>query len=292
MIKFLLFVGAGYGLLAGMVYLMQGRMIYLPDNPGRELSGTPADAGMDFEDVTLETADGVTVFGWFVPGRSHRVLLFFHGNAGNISHRLESIRQLHGLGLSVFIVDYRGYGRSGGKPTEQGMYLDAQAAWAYLLDRGFSPDEIVVFGRSLGASVAAHLAARRRPLALILESGFTSVPDVAADLYPWLPVRLLSRISHSTREYVGNVRCPVLVVHSREDEIIPFRHGQAIYQSAPEPRTFVELHGLHNDAHVRDERTYLDGLGAFLASLPDPRSRLPSPGDPSATPGAAPKDEG
>ncbi len=159
MLKLLFVVVAGYGLIIVVVYLMQSRMLYLPNVSGRELVMTPSDVGMDYEDVSIETADGVTLHGWFVGGPSAQVLLFFHGNAGNISHRLDSIRQFHNLGLSVFIIDYRGYGQSSGKTTERGIYRDANAAWRYLTeDRGVPASNIVIFGRSLGASVAAHLA--------------------------------------------------------------------------------------------------------------------------------------
>jgi fermentation-respiration switch protein FrsA (DUF1100 family) len=269
MFKFLLIFAAGYGLLLAVVYLVQSRMLYLPNTPGRDLVMTPADAGMEFDDITLETDDGVGLHGWFIPGRSSRVLIFFHGNAGNISHRLGSISQFHNLGLSVLIIDYRGYGRSGGRPTEDGMYRDAEAAWQYFVaDRGLAPGDIIIFGRSLGASVAAKLATLHTPLALIVESSFTSVPEIAADIYPWLPVRLLSRLSHATRDYVGEVRCPVLVIHSHDDEIIPFSHGLAIFEAAPEPRTIVALHGSHNDAHLVDVQTYLRALSGFLGGLP------------------------
>ena len=268
MLKFILVIAACYGLLVAVVYLMQGRMLYLPGVPGRSLDMSPADIGLDYEDASFETSDGIRLHGWYVPGRSNRVLLFFHGNAGNISHRLESIRQFHALGLSVLIIDYRGYGQSGGGITEAGIYRDADAAWLYLTEhRGVRDSEIVVFGRSLGASVAAKLAEKERPLGLIVESSFTSVPDIAQDLYPWLPARWLSRLRHATRDYIRDVNCPVLVVHSREDEIIPFRHGEAIFEAAPEPRTLLELRGTHNDAFVRDERVYLGGLREFLATL-------------------------
>lgn len=226
---------------------------------------TPIAVGMDYQDVFIETADEVTVHGWFVAGRSSQVLLFFHGNAGNISHRLDSIRQFVELGLSVLIIDYRGYGQSGGKTTESGIYRDADAAWRYLTeDRGISASNIILFGRSLGASVASHLAAQHQPLALIVESSFTSVPDIAAELYPWLPARWLSRFGHATRDYVRDVRCPVLVAHSRDDEIIPYHHGEQIYASANEPRTLLTLRGSHNDAFLRDERAYIDGVRTFL----------------------------
>jgi hypothetical protein len=226
---------------------------------------------MDYQDVSIETTDGVILHGWFIAGRSSRVLLFFHGNAGNISHRLDSIRQFRNLGLSVLIIDYRGYGQSGGKTTERGIYHDADAAWRYLTEeRGIVASDIVIFGRSLGASAASRLAARHQPLALIVESSFTSVPDIAQELYPWLPARWLSRLSHATRDYVRDVRCPILVVHSRDDEIIPFHHGEAIFASANEPRTLLAIRGTHNDAFLRDERAYIEGLRMFLAGLSAP----------------------
>ncbi len=268
MLKFFLLLAAGYVLVLAIVYLMQGRMLYLANVPGRALTMTPADAHMDYEDVSIETDDGVTLHGWFIAGRSSRVLLFFHGNAGNISHRLDSIRQFRNLELSVLIIDYRGYGQSEGKTTESGIYRDADAAWRYLTEtRSVRPNDVVIFGRSLGGSVAARLAAKQHPLALIVESSFTSVPDIAQELYPWLPARWLSRLSHATRDYVRDVHCPVLVVHSRDDEIIPFHHGQAIFAAAPEPRTLLTLRGSHNDAYLWDERSYIDGLRAFLTEF-------------------------
>ncbi len=271
MLKFILVVAACYGLLVVVVYFMQGRMLYLADVPGRALIMTPTDVGMDYQDVSIETSDGVTLHGWFIAGRSSQVLLFFHGNAGNVSHRLDSIAQFQDLGLSVLIIDYRGYGQSEGRTTEKGIYRDADAACRYLVEsRGVVASDIVIFGRSLGASVASRLAMQHQPLALILESSFTSVPDIAQDLYPWLPVRWLSRLSHATRDYVRDVRCPVLVIHSRDDEIIPFHHGETIFASANKPRTLLAIRGTHNDAFLRDERAYIEGLRAFLSGLSVP----------------------
>lgn len=271
MLKLLLVLAAGYGFILAIVYVMQDRMLYLPNVPGRTLTVTPAVARMDYEDVFIETADGVTLHGWFIAGPGPRVLLFFHGNAGNISHRLESIRQFRNLGLSVLIIDYRGYGQSEGRTTETGIYRDADAAWHYLTEiRGVRPEDVVIFGRSVGASVAARLATQQRPLALIVESSFTSVPDIAQEIYPWLPARWLSRLSHATRDYVRDVRCPVLVVHSRDDEIVPFHHGEAIFAAAPEPRSMLVLRGSHNDAYLRDEQAYLDGLREFLTRFSAP----------------------
>ena len=265
--KFIFAIVAAYGVLVVVVYFMQSRMLYLPNVSGRELTMTPNDVGMDYQDVSIETADGVTLHGWFIDGRSSQILLFFHGNAGNISHRLDSIRQFLNLGLSVLIIDYRGYGQSGGRTTEKGIYRDADAAWRYLTeDRGISAGDIVIFGRSLGASVAAQLATQQQPLALIVESSFTSVPDIAQELYPWLPARWLSRFSHSTRDYIQDVRCPVLVTHSRDDEIIPFHHGEAIFAAANEPRTLLALRGSHNDAFLRDGHVYTESVRTFLTA--------------------------
>ncbi len=274
MLKFVLVIAACYVLLVAVVYLMQSRMLYLPDMAGRDLVMTPADVDMDYEDASIETADGVRLHGWFVPGGSPRTLLFFHGNAGNISHRLDSIRQFHELGLSVFILDYRGYGQSGGRPSEAGLYRDADAAWRYLTEtRGLTASDIVLFGRSLGGSVATRLAVDVRPSGLIVESSFTSVPDVAQELYPWLPARWLSRLRHATRDFIQDVECPVLIIHSRDDEIIPFHHGEAIFAAAPEPRTLLELHGSHNEAFLEDEPVYVEGLRAFLLALSPPALR-------------------
>lgn len=268
MLKLLLVIAGAYLLLVAFVYLTQASMLYLPHIPGRELDATPDAIGLAYEDVGLEASDGVNVHGWFVPGESPRTLLYFHGNAGNISHRLYSIREFHDLGLSVFIIDYRGYGQSGGKPTEKGLYRDGEAAWRYLTDdRGIAPDNIIVFGRSLGGSVASWIAAREQPAALIVESSFTSVPDIGQDAYPWLPVRWLTRFKHSTRDEVAKATCPVLVVHSRDDEIIPFHHGEAIYGAANEPKQFLEIRGGHNDGHEVSATVYSEGIRNFLASL-------------------------
>ena len=271
MLKFILFVAAGYVVLVVLVYFMQGRMVYLAEVPGRTLTMTPADVGLTYQDVSIETTDGVTLHGWFIAGQSSQVLLFFHGNAGNISHRLNSIWQFQSLGLSILIIDYRGYGQSAGRTTEMGMYRDADAAWRYLIEsRGIVANDIVIFGRSLGGSVASRLASENQPLALIVESSFTSIPDIAQDLYPWLPARWLSRLNHATREYVRDVRCPILVIHSRDDEIIPFRHGETIFASANEPRTLLTLRGGHNDAFLIDESVYVEGLRTFLKGLSAP----------------------
>jgi fermentation-respiration switch protein FrsA (DUF1100 family) len=272
MLKILAIAAGAYLLLVGFVYLTQSSLLYLPELAGRQLVATPDGIGLDYDEVWLDTSDGVRIHGWFVPGDSTVTLLYFHGNAGNISHRLHTIRQFHDLDLSVFIIDYRGYGDSEGRPSERGLYRDAEAAWEYLTEtRAIPAGDIVVLGRSLGGSLAAWLAAERNPRALIVDSAFTSVPDIGQDVYPWLPVRLLSRIQHPTREHVTRASCPVLVVHSRDDEIIPFHHAEALFSAANEPKTFLELRGGHNDTHFTSEKAYIDGLCRFLQSTEETR---------------------
>lgn len=273
MLNVILIAAGIYAVLLLIVYLNQSSLLYLPGMPSRELTASPRDIGLIHEDVRLLTDDGVDLHGWYIPTeRARGTLLFFHGNAGNISHRLESLQIFHQLGLNVLIFDYRGYGQSQGQPGERGTQLDALAAWHHLVDiRGESPDRIVLFGRSLGGALAAWLAARVQPGALILESAFISVPELAAELYWWLPARWLSRLQYNTRNYLAEVHCPVQVIHSREDEIIPYRHGQSLYEAAHPPRTFLELRGDHNTGFIVSGDNYMRGLETFLtAHLPDP----------------------
>jgi len=261
-------IASAYIIFAGSLFIFQSHYIYYPV---RVLSTDPGSIGLNFESVSFETTDGVKLSGWFIPGENAKgVILFCHGNAGNISHRLESIQIFHRLGLDIFIFDYRGYGQSEGKPTEQGTYQDAEAAWRYLTEeRQVNPSKIIVFGRSLGGAVASWLAQRHTPGALILESAFTSLPDIAARLYPYLPVRLLLRFKYNTAEYLGRINCPVLIVHSRNDEIMPFSHGQRLFEMAKEPRKFLEITGTHNDGFITSGKRYEEGLNAFVSEYMD-----------------------
>ncbi len=265
-LSILLLVASAYGVLVLVLFFFQSRLLYLPNLPSREIIATPDSVGLAYEPVTLITDDAVTLDGWFVPARQPRgVLLFFHGNAGNISHRLDSLKIFNELGLATLIFDYRGYGRSHGQPSEQGTYRDAQAAWRYLTEERHSPaQDIVLFGRSLGASIAAHLASEYTPKALIIESAFTSVPDLAAEVYPFVPARWLARFRYSTEAHLRSVSCPVLIVHSRDDEIIPFAHGRRLFAVANEPKQLLEIRGGHNDGFLVSGQTYVDALDTFL----------------------------
>ena len=268
----LVYAAIAYVTFAFVMFLLQSRLIYYPNMPSRAVTATPDQAGLIYERVEFAAKDGVRLDGWFLPAEMPRgVLLFFHGNAGNISHRLESLRIFRDLGLSTFIFDYRGYGRSEGKVSEQGTYRDAEAAWRYLtVERGVPEQSIVYFGRSLGASIATHLAMTHVPKALILESAFTSAPDVAARTYPFLPVRWLARFQYNTREYLKSVTAPVLIVHSPQDEIIRFEHGRALFASANEPKRFLEILGGHNEGFLVSGKTYVDAIDAFLRDYLDP----------------------
>ena len=253
-------------IINGWMFLQQPGMIFFPL---RELDATPADWGMPYEDVSLTTADGVGLHGWYIPrSGAQRVLLFLHGNAGNISHRGDSIAIFRRLGLSVFIFDYRGYGRSGGTPTEAGLYQDAAAAWAYLSEtRGLAANEVLIFGRSLGGAVAARLASQVQPGALILESSLSSARDFAQAVFPLLARLVVVRYDFDTVARLAQVRSPVLVLHSPTDEIMPYRLGEKLFESAHEPKRFVALQGDHNSGFLQSQPQYQEALAEFIESL-------------------------
>lgn len=260
---------AVYASLALYLYVFQDRFIYFPELPSRQVTATPADIGLAFEAVRLGTADGETLAGWYIPAPAARgTLLYLHGNGGNIGDRLVQIEVFHRLGLNILIIDYRGYGASSGKPGEAGTYQDALAAWAYLIqEKRHPPDRIVLFGESLGGSIAAWLAARHTPAGLVLYASFTSVPELAQTLYPIFPASLLARYRYDTRAALGSVRCPLLILHSPEDEIIPFSHGQALIAAAHAPKRLVELRGGHNDALLLSREVYAQAVGAFIRTI-------------------------
>lgn len=249
--------------LTVMIYFQQDSMVYVPE---KTITHNPNNIGLEYEEVAVRTKDGLSISGWYIPAKNEKaVILFCHGNAGNISNRLDSIRIFNNLSLSVMIFDYRGYGKSEGRPSEAGTYLDAEAAWDYLINvKKIPPDRIIVYGRSLGGAVAAEVVLRRSPAALIMESGFTSVPDLGQKIYPWLPVKLISKFHYATVDKIGTIRCPKLIIHSRKDDIIPFEHGRALYEKASPPKEFLEIRGSHNDGFLLSGRIYTGGIEGFL----------------------------
>jgi fermentation-respiration switch protein FrsA (DUF1100 family) len=233
----------GMGLL---LFLMQSKMLYYPT---RDYDYQPGDYGWPYESVSLTTPDEVTLACWYVPAEGAELtVLFCHGNAGNISHRLDTMKMFNELGLNCLIIDYRGYGKSTGKPTEKGTILDVMTGFQWLIEeKEVQSDEIILFGRSLGGSIAATVAKDVNPAGLVIESAFTSFDEIGRHYYPWLPVRLFSRFDYNTLEAVKRVNCPLLVIHSPDDEIIPFKFGQQIFAVANEPKIFSELRGTHNE---------------------------------------------
>jgi uncharacterized protein len=238
--------------------------------PIREVSMNPSVAGLDYEDIYFKTHDGKKLNGWYIPrsGENSRfVLVFFHGNAGNIGHRLEKILILNRLGLDVFIFDYRGYGNSEGDPSERGVYIDAEAAYYYLAnERGVSSERMVLYGESLGGSVATDLAAKKDVAALITEEAFTSLRDMAGLVYPFIPSFLVSD-KFDTVSKIKKVNCPKLIIHSLSDEIVPFRLGEKLFDAAKEPKQFLEIRGGHNTAFLDSGEKYKEGLKFFLRKL-------------------------
>ena len=255
-----------YILIILLLFFFQSRLVFFPQ---REITLTPEVAGLPYEDVYFVAEDGIKLNGWFIPSDPGRgVILFCHGNAGNISHRLETIKIFNDLDLNVFIFDYRGYGKSAGRPGENGTYLDADAAWIYLTEiRNIDPRNIIVFGRSLGGAVAVNLASERPVRGLIVESSFTSIKDLGSETYPFLPVRLLSRIEYNALEKIKKVQCPKLIIHSRDDEMISFRHGERLYNAASEPKEFLEISGTHNEGFLLNSERYKSRIGSFLNQI-------------------------
>ncbi|MDY6863778.1 MAG: alpha/beta hydrolase [Thermodesulfobacteriota bacterium] len=253
-----------YIVLLIILYFFQSHLIYYPS---RKIAATPDIIGIPYKEVSFKTEDGITLSAWYIPAlRPKNVILFCHGNAGNIGDRLESIQIFYNMGLSIFIFDYRGYGKSEGKASEKGTYLDSEAAWRYLVnEQDIPPERIIIFGRSLGGAIASRLAQNNTPKGLILESSFTSVKDIASKFYPFLPVKLLSRFSYATLDYVKKVNCPVFIIHSRDDEIIPFSHGITLFDTANDPKAFLELKGSHNEGFITSLHCYKNGLNTFIS---------------------------
>jgi len=259
----------GWGVI---LYVMQPKFLY---SPVQEITCTPDDLGLEFEQVLFKSADGLHLSGWYIPAeKSEFTVLFCHGNGGNIFHRLDSINIFQNLGLNCFIFDYRGYGNSEGKPSEEGTYLDAEAAYNWLIKKKkILPDNIIIFGRSLGGSIAAKLASKVTTCALIVEGTFTSYVDIGKKFYPYMPVRWFARFSYRTIDYIKDVRCSVMFIYSRNDEVVPFEFGLELYEAANEPKEFVEIFGSHNDGFLVSGEVYKTAWIKWLKFLKEPKSR-------------------
>ena len=280
--------------LGVILYLMQPVFLY---SLVREVTYTPDDLGLDFESVVFKTSDGLRLTGWYIPAplevrneaasvqlgdallsgpseNSQPTILFCHGNGGNMMHCLDSINIFYNLGLNCFIFDYRGYGNSEGKPGEEGTYLDAATAYKWLTEeKKVSPDDIIVFGRSLGGTIAAQLAGKVEVLALIIESSFTSYVDIGKKFYPYMPVRWFASFSYRTIDYIKQAHCPVMIIHSRNDEIVPFEFSLELYEAANEPKELIEIFGSHNDGFLVSSEIYKSAWVKWLKFLEEYKSK-------------------
>jgi fermentation-respiration switch protein FrsA (DUF1100 family) len=261
-----------------MIRWFEHRQVYVPN---RTLEAGAGDLGRAFEEARFTSGDGVKLHGWFFPAdpdspRADWVLLLLHGNAGNVSHRMQFYQAWLALGINVLTFDYRGFGLSEGKPSEEGTYRDAQAAVQWLRQKGFAPDHIVALGKSLGGGVASELAVREPVAGLILQNTFTSIPDIGMELYPWLPVRWLHKIKYDTRSKLPRIQAPVMVTHSRGDDLIGFHHAERNFQSANEPKMLWEVLGSHTSTVEDGREVYLKGLEKFFtAYLKSPSLKSP-----------------
>jgi fermentation-respiration switch protein FrsA (DUF1100 family) len=254
-------------LAAGCFYLFYPKIEnFFVFFPQRNLDLAPESLHLTYKNVYFNTENGKRLHGWFFPlEKESPILLFCHGNAGNISHRLDNVDRLLKEGLQVFIFDYRGYGRSEGRPSEQGLYKDGLAAYGYLVKKEkVAPQNIVLFGRSLGAAVAIDLASKRKVRSVILESAFTSTKDMAKSMAlfalfsPFLPAH------YNNLEKIGRVTVPKLIIHGVEDDLVPFPMGKKLYEKADPPKEFLPLKGAgHNDTYLVGGEDYFKKLGAF-----------------------------
>lgn len=256
--------------------MLAERFLYYPE---KLLVGDPSHWGLSFDEVYFPTPDGQRLHGWLIPGGRALTWLWLHGNAGNISHRLDKISLVHHrLGVNVFIFDYRGYGKSTGRPSERGTYHDAAAAYDYLQSHpSIEPGKIVAFGGSLGSAIAIDLAGKRKLMALILESPFTSVPAMAKRAFPQLPLRLV-RIKYDSLSKIRHLRVPLLVIHGEADEVVPYPMGQELFAAANEPKRFFAIPGAgHNDTYLVGGEDYFGAIAQFLADLDKGLESLPPP---------------
>jgi hypothetical protein len=254
-----------------MVLGLEKHLIFFPE---RALEMTPGDLAIPYQDVRFPASDGVRLHGWVVPDPAARLtLVWFHGNAGNISHRVENIGLLRrAVPLNIFIFDYRGYGLSDGRLadlSEDATYRDAEGALAYLRGRDdLRETRLVYFGRSLGAAIAVEMARRHPPAGLILETPFTSIRDMARTVLPFLPIGGLVRTRYDSLAKIPEVRVPLLVLHGDRDDVVPFAQGRRLFEAAREPKTFYAIRGAHhNDTFVAGGRAYFDVWARFLSGL-------------------------
>jgi uncharacterized protein len=289
LIPFLIYIG-----YCIYFYIVQRRFIYAPQF---DIEVKSKEKVIEHEEVNYRTVDGINISAWYVPFREGmsaepesphihkelkepiplpesvkkgKVILFCHGNSGNITQRIDTFKIFQQLGYSTFIFDYRGYGQSEGEPSEKGTYLDADGAWDYLVtQKKMKPEDIIVFGRSLGGAIASYIAQKYHPLALVIESSFTAITDMAKILFPLLPLKLLLRFKYNTRERLKYINCPILIIHSPDDRTIPFICGKILFEGANPPKKILRIKGDHLYGFYQSKNAYIKGLKKFFIELPD-----------------------
>jgi fermentation-respiration switch protein FrsA (DUF1100 family) len=263
--KFVILLLLGAGLYFGVRYLEQ-RTIYSPDPV---VTDTPAKIRLPFQNAVVDSGNGLKLHGWFVPAeatdRPHPTLLFFHGNAGNVSYNLDRLRLFHDAGLDVLIVDYRGYGKSEGTPNERDLELDALATYFYLTEKlRVPPERLFFYGESLGAAIAIDLATQVRAAGMIIEAPFTSNADRMKKKWPGFPWESLLRDNYDSLSKIGKIGMPLLIIHSADDEIIPFGYSVRLLRVAHDPKELLQLHGPHRESFINSFDTYSDKISSFV----------------------------
>jgi uncharacterized protein len=284
MFKHIIYLFVIIFLITAYFRYIESRSLFLP---AKDIGLTPDVYNLSYEDVYFKTNDGETLNGWFIfsnvipakaeirkktdprfygddKKRGSSTFLFYHGNGGNISHRLDKINMLCRSGINVFVFDYRGYGKSTGVPSEKGLYKDAEAAFDYLVsEKHVSPDRVILYGESLGGAVAVNEAVKNKAGALITESAFSSVRDVAKSVYPFLPRFVFSsRFDSAVR--IGRVKIPKLIIHSKDDEIVKFEQSLKLFNLSKEPKKHLILRGGHNTCYMDSKDLYVDGIRGFV----------------------------
>jgi fermentation-respiration switch protein FrsA (DUF1100 family) len=261
-----------YVLMLLLARIFEGRLIFFPDYGGR-LTGDWHPKGLPIEDVWVTTQDGMKLHAWWIPNpRADFTFIAFHGNAGNITNRADIYRFLAELPVNVFAVEYRGYGRSEGTPSEAGLYLDAQAAYDYLVhERGIAASRLVAFGQSLGTAVAVDLATRRPLAGIVLEAPFPSVRAVTSRVYPFLPgLGLVAKSKFNIGDKLARTHPPVMITQCSQDPVIAPALGQEVYRLAVEPKSFLQVEGsCHEEVSQLAPKLYREHLLAFIKGLPD-----------------------
>ena len=262
LLMFTAFVTVGWLMLVGLLSLQESSLIYAP---ARDVDRTPADVGLNAEEVHITASDGEVLHGWWIRTGSNRTAIWYHGNAGNISHRLPNARRMvDELSIDIVLVDYRGYGRSTGTPDEAGLYLDGAAIYDAVADRGIPPESIILFGRSLGAAVAIETALHHPAAKLMLESAFRSIPALARRYYWFVPSPVIrTRMDNAAK--IGRINAPVLLLHGDADSVVPIGHSRQLFEAARSPKALHQIAGAgHNNTWTTGGTAYWEAWRAFL----------------------------